>query len=76
MNNLFARAETFLWSNARLLERRLFAYHFRGSSREAVLAALRADQNEDGKRITAEFSAVGHGRHLGGTHCTAIAKLT
>ena len=48
MNNLFAHAETFIWSNARLLERQLFAYHFRGGSREAVLAALRAYQNEDG----------------------------
>ncbi len=48
MTNLFARAETFIWSNARLLERRLFAYHFRGGARQAVLAALRAYQNEDG----------------------------
>jgi hypothetical protein len=48
VNNLFARAETFIWSNARLLERQLFAYHFRRGSREAVLAALRAYQNEDG----------------------------
>lgn len=42
------RAEGFLWSNARLLERQLFAYHFRGGSREAVLAALLAYQNPDG----------------------------
>jgi hypothetical protein len=48
MTNVLARAETFIWSNARLLERRLFAYHFRGGSRQAVLAALRAYQNEDG----------------------------
>lgn len=48
MNTLFARAETFIWNNARLLERQLFAYHFRGGSREAVLATLRAYQNEDG----------------------------
>ena len=48
MTNVFARAETFIWSNARLLERRLFAYHFRGGSRYAVLAALRAYQNDDG----------------------------
>jgi hypothetical protein len=48
VTNVFARAETFIWSNARLLERRLFAYHFRGGSRQAVLAALRAYQNEDG----------------------------
>jgi hypothetical protein len=48
MTNIVARAETFIWSNARLLERQLFAYHFHGGSREAVLAALRAYQNEDG----------------------------
>jgi hypothetical protein len=48
VTNVFVRAETFIWSNARLLERRLFAYHFRGGSRQAVLAALRAYQNEDG----------------------------
>lgn len=46
--NLFERAEAFIWSNARLLERRLFTYHFCGGSRAAVLAALRAYQNEDG----------------------------
>jgi hypothetical protein len=48
VTNTFTRAETFIWSNARLLERRLFAYHFRGGPRDAVLAALRAYQNEDG----------------------------
>ena len=48
MTDLLTRAETFLWSNARLLERRLFAYRFRAGSREAVLAALRAYQNADG----------------------------
>jgi len=48
VTNVLARAETFIWSNARLLERRLFAYHFRGGTRQAVLAALRAYQNEDG----------------------------
>lgn len=41
-------AETFIWNNARLLERRLFAFQFRGGPREDVLAALRAYQNEDG----------------------------
>jgi hypothetical protein len=48
VTNVFVRAETFIWSNARLLERRLFKYHFRGGSRQAVFAALRAYQNEDG----------------------------
>lgn len=44
----FARAEEFIWKNARLLERQRFAYHFKGGSRENVLAALRAYQNADG----------------------------
>jgi len=41
-------AETFLWKNARLLERRLFSFLFKGGRREDVLAALSAYQNEDG----------------------------
>lgn len=41
-------AWTFLLNNGRLLERRLFAFHFRGGSRDAVLTALRAYQNADG----------------------------
>jgi hypothetical protein len=48
VTKVFMRAEIFIWSNARLLERRLFAYHFQGGSRQAVLAALRAYQNQDG----------------------------
>ena len=47
-DDVFTRAETFLWNNARLLERQLFAYHFKSGSRAAVLAALRAYQNLDG----------------------------
>lgn len=47
-DTVLARAEIFLWSNARLLERRLFAFHFHGGSREAVLGALLAYQNSDG----------------------------
>ena len=47
-HTLFARAEEFIWKNARLLERQLFAYHFKGGSRESVVAALRAYQNADG----------------------------
>ena len=46
--NLFSRAETFLWTNARLLERRLFACLFRDGSAESVVAALKAYQNPDG----------------------------
>ena len=44
----FSRAVEFIWKHARLLERRLFAFHFAGGSRSDVLSALRAYQNEDG----------------------------
>lgn len=47
-DTVFTRAETFIWQNARLLERRLFAYHFKGGSRQEVLTALAAYQNADG----------------------------
>ncbi len=42
------RAEDFIWRNARLLERQLFVYLFKGGPKEPVLAALRAYQNADG----------------------------
>jgi hypothetical protein len=42
------RAAQFIWSNARLLDRHLFAHLFAGGPREAVLAALRPYQNADG----------------------------
>jgi hypothetical protein len=42
------RAEEFIWSNARLLERRRFAHLFKGGPAEAVRAALQAYQNPDG----------------------------
>ena len=41
-------AKTFLLSNARVLERHRFSYHFEGGSRDKVLNALKAYQNEDG----------------------------
>lgn len=44
----FERAQDFIWRNARLLERHLFACLFTGGPGEAVLAALRAYQNADG----------------------------
>ena len=47
-HNIFDRAEEFIYNNARLLERQLFTYHFKGGSREQVLTALRAYQNKDG----------------------------
>lgn len=48
MSELFSRAEDFIWRNARTIERRLFAFHFKGGSGQAVLDALRAYQNADG----------------------------
>ena len=45
---VFTRAEEFIWKNARLLDRHLFAYYFKGGSRDNVLNALRAYQNKDG----------------------------
>lgn len=44
----FARASDFVLRNARLLDRRLFAYLFEDGPREPVLDALRAYRNEDG----------------------------
>jgi hypothetical protein len=41
-------ARDFLLRNARLLERRIFAFLFEGGPREMVLSALRAYQNPDG----------------------------
>ena len=43
-----AQAYDFIFKNARLLERQLFAWIFEGGSREAVLHALLAYQNADG----------------------------
>lgn len=43
-----ARARDYLSRNARLLERRLFAFHFEGGEASAVVAALSAYQNPDG----------------------------
>ncbi len=45
---IFAKAETFIWTNGRLLERRLFAFYFKDGSAEAVKRALLAFQNADG----------------------------
>ncbi|MCB0113035.1 MAG: hypothetical protein R2873_36575 [Caldilineaceae bacterium] len=46
--SVFARAEEFIWKNARTLDRRLFAFHFKGGPAQAVIDALRAYQNVDG----------------------------
>lgn len=47
-NEILARARTFLWSNARLLERRRYAYLFEDGSRDGVLRALDAYRNPSG----------------------------
>src|SRR5262245_55720122 len=44
----FSQAATFVWSNARLLDRHRFARLFLEAEREPALAALRAYQNADG----------------------------
>src|SRR5215207_4492529 len=41
-------AETFIWLNARLIDRHRYAYLFRGGDAEPVLAALLAYRNADG----------------------------
>src|SRR4030095_1696105 len=41
-------AETFIWNNARLLERHLFSFLFKGGAGQNIIAALSAYQNEDG----------------------------
>src|SRR6266567_93160 len=47
-NQRLRNAQDFIWRNARLVERYLFTSLFENGSREPVLAALRAYQNEDG----------------------------
>lgn len=48
LDQRFERAQTFMWTHARLLERHLFAHLFANGTRDAVLAALRPYQNADG----------------------------
>lgn len=45
---IIERAQDFIWRNARLLERRLFAHLFLGGKRQPVVTALRTYQNADG----------------------------
>ncbi|GGU99234.1 hypothetical protein GCM10010211_78270 [Streptomyces albospinus] len=44
---LLARAERFIWLTARVLEQRLFAYHFLGGAADPVETALAAYRNDD-----------------------------
>ena len=48
MSQVLESAQTFILSNARLLERHLFAFHFGQGNPEHVRAALLAYQNADG----------------------------
>jgi len=48
MSQILESAQTFILSNARLLERHLFAFHFRQGDPDPVRAALLAYQNADG----------------------------
>jgi hypothetical protein len=45
---VLGRAGEFVWKHARLLDRRLFAFHFEDASGDGVTQALRAYQNPDG----------------------------
>jgi hypothetical protein len=45
--SLLARAERFVWLTARVLEQRLFAYHFRDGAADPVETALDAYRNDD-----------------------------
>ncbi|MBB4712179.1 hypothetical protein [Streptomyces luteogriseus] len=47
-HSLVTRAERFVWLNARVLEQRRFAHHFRGAAADPVETALDAYRNEDG----------------------------
>ena len=48
MSQILESAQTFILSNARLLERHLFAFHFRQGNPDPVRSALLAYQNADG----------------------------
>ncbi|MCD9025442.1 hypothetical protein [Cohnella silvisoli] len=44
----FEKAANFIWENGRLLERRVFEYIFLGGTKNNVLNAIKAYQNDDG----------------------------
>jgi hypothetical protein len=48
VNKILARAEDFIYRNARLLDRRRFEFHFRGGAAQHVIDALLAYHNDDG----------------------------
>ena len=45
---IFEKARTFMYRNARPLDMARFQYHFEDGSKEAVMRALSYYQNEDG----------------------------
>lgn len=48
MSTVLDQAQDFMWHYARLLDRSLFAHLYQGGSRDVVIRALRAYQNDDG----------------------------
>lgn len=44
----FQKAKSFIFTNGRVLDQRLFEFHFEHGSKESVIEALGAYQNEDG----------------------------
>jgi hypothetical protein len=48
LNKTLESGSNFIWENARLLERAIFAYHILDGSPDRILDALRTYQNEDG----------------------------
>lgn len=48
MSQLYEKARTYIYRNARPLDLARFQYHFENGSKEAVLTALSSYQNEDG----------------------------
>ncbi|OGO31664.1 MAG: hypothetical protein A2136_00110 [Chloroflexi bacterium RBG_16_54_11] len=48
MNQILEKGTTFIWENARLLERAVFDYRFRGGPPGRIIEILQAYQNEDG----------------------------
>lgn len=47
-HSILERADTFIWKNARLLERQQYLYHFKDGAEQNVISALIAYQNSDG----------------------------
>ncbi|HEY9076231.1 MAG TPA: hypothetical protein VIO61_06790 [Anaerolineaceae bacterium] len=48
MHPILENGARFIWASARLLEQKVFAYHFCGAAGDEVIAALAAYQNADG----------------------------